>query len=66
MSATGTDSPPPEFRPNLLLQVNKLCLFVRRPAGREEGVRCVRTNVCLRQFGLATRLGATRWNQKGD
>ena len=36
------------------------------PAGREEGVRCERTNVCLRQTGLAPRPDATCWNQMGD
>ena len=35
------------------------------PAGREEGVRCGRTKVCLRQIGLAPRPDATRWNQMG-
>src|SRR5450756_668195 len=36
------------------------------PAGREEGVRCARTKVRLRQTGLAPRPDATRWNQMGD
>jgi hypothetical protein len=36
------------------------------PAGREEGVRCGRTQVCLWQTGLAPRPDATRWNQMGD
>ena len=36
------------------------------PAGREEGVRCARTEVCLRQTGLSPRPDATRWIQMGD
>jgi len=36
------------------------------PADREEGVRCVRTKVPLRQTGLTPRPDATRWNQMGD
>jgi hypothetical protein len=36
------------------------------PAGREEGVRCGRTKVQLRQTGLSPRPDATRWNQMGD
>ena len=36
------------------------------PASREEGVRCERMEVRLRQTGLSPRPGATRWNQMGD
>ncbi len=36
------------------------------PAGREEGVRCARTQVCLRQTGLASGPYVTRWNPMGD
>jgi hypothetical protein len=35
-------------------------------ASREEGVRCERMEVRLRQTGLSPRPGATRWNQMGD
>ena len=36
------------------------------PANREEGVRCARTKVRVRQTGLAPRPVVTRWNQMGD
>ena len=36
------------------------------PDGREEGVRCERMEVRLRQTGLSPRPGATCWNQMGD
>ena len=36
------------------------------PAGREEGVRCARAKVRVRQTGLSPRPDATRWNQMGD
>ncbi len=36
------------------------------PEGREQGVRCERMEVRLRQSGLSPRPGATRWNQMGD
>jgi hypothetical protein len=35
-------------------------------AGREEGVRCAWTKVCLQQTGLSPRPDVTRWNQMGD
>jgi len=36
------------------------------PAGREEGVRCERTKVRVRQTDLSPRPDAPRWNQMGD
>ena len=36
------------------------------PECREEGVRCERMEVRLRQSGLSPRPGTTRWNQMGD
>ncbi len=35
-------------------------------AGREEGVRCGRAKVRLRQTDLSPRPDAPRWNQMGD
>ncbi len=36
------------------------------PDVREEGVRCARMEVCLRQTGPSPRPDVTRWNQMGD
>jgi hypothetical protein len=52
---------------HLLLNEPGLALNVfRLPADREEGVRCARTKVGLRQTGLSPRPDVTRWNQMGD
>jgi len=68
-SATGWTCCPKAARAtsHLLLNEPGLALNVFwLPAGREEGVRCARTNVCVQQTGLAPRPDATRWNQMGD
>jgi len=68
-SATGWTRCPKAVRATSHYPLNEPGLALNvfwLPADREEGVRCVRTKVPLRQTGLTPRPDATRWNQMGD
>jgi hypothetical protein len=68
-SATGWTRCPKAVRATSHYPLNEPGLALNvfwLPDGREEGVRCERMEVRLRQTGLSPRPGATRWNQMGD
>jgi hypothetical protein len=68
-SATGWTRCPKAVRATSHYPLNEPGLALNvfwLPASREEGVRCERMEVRLRQTGLSPRPDATRWNQMGD